>query len=450
MRFRSRAAPTFGGVPVTTPPTPPRARGAVAVHDGEALLDLVRGVAEAAVADPTSAVVVPQRISMRVFNRAKVAFDRARGISDPATDPERTPTANAILMRFNDGAARRIGWGDIVAAAFLADRSMWLAAARRAEAADPVDDQRVGFALRLVANRLNAATLSRPRYRDTRDKLVADDEARHGEDAILARLLPTLNQIEGQTRWKHALRLAGMDAPAAAPARRSKPGSSAGATVDGLPVEQAIAHYAALNRAWPSYLTLLAWARDSRFAMQDRPRGGWKPVIAEARELLIGAGIEPPPGDGPRPLGKGKRLRYRYPVDGVPGAPPRADEVATVRTAKFEELCVLALRIWLADVGGRGGTTREDYLSWQVGTGWPAPSKFAPYGGFKALRARAREANAAERRQHGQPLTDMTRRRAETLRRHLTTATPDPVPFPDALKVVLARPHADGQPPKQR
>jgi hypothetical protein len=32
-------------------------------------------------------------------------------------------------MRFNDGAARRIGWGDAVAAAFLADRSMWLAGA---------------------------------------------------------------------------------------------------------------------------------------------------------------------------------------------------------------------------------------------------------------------------------------------------------------------------------
>lgn len=434
---------------VTTPPTAARARGAAVAHDDEALLDLVRGVAESAAADPANGVVVPQHISMRVFNRAKVVFDLARGISDPASDPERTPTANAILMRFNDCAARRIAWGDIATAAFLADPSMWLAAARRAEAAEPVDEQRVGFALRLVANRLQAATLSRPQYRDTRDKLVADDEARHGEDAILPRLLPTLTQIEGQMRWKDALRLAGMDTSATSPARGAGRHPAGGTTVDGLPVEQATAHYAALNRAWPSYLTLLAWARDSRFAMQDRPRGGWKPVIAGARELLIGAGVEPPPGDGPRPLGKGKRLQYRYPVDGVPGAPPRADEVATVRTAKFEELCVLALRIWLVEVGVRGGTTREGYLSWQVGTGWPAPSRFAPYGGFKTLRARAREANAAERRRHGQPLTDMTRRRAETLRRHLTAATPGPVPFADALRAVLAGPHAEGQPPKQ-
>jgi len=70
-----------------------------------------------AVLDPSQAVQVGERISMRAFNGSKLGFDRARGISEPAKDPERTPTANAILMRFNDGATRPISWEDVVAAA---------------------------------------------------------------------------------------------------------------------------------------------------------------------------------------------------------------------------------------------------------------------------------------------------------------------------------------------
>jgi hypothetical protein len=125
--------------------------------------------------------------------------------------------------------------------------------------------------------------------------------------------------------------------------------------------------------------------------MQARPSGGWKPVIADARGLLVDAGVEPPVGDGPKPLGKGKRLSYRYPAAGIPGAPARARSDNPARQAEHAELCVLALRLWLAQAYRR---QRDDYVSWQVGSLWPAASRFDQHGGFARLRARTREENA--------------------------------------------------------
>lgn len=130
---------------------PARGRGAVATHDHESLLDLVAGVAQAAVADPTTDVKVAARISMPCLNEAKLAYDAARGLADPRKDPERTPTANPILMRFNAQTPRAVSWEKLVSIALQADRTMWLAAGLRAEAVVPVSAHQLLIALRLVA-----------------------------------------------------------------------------------------------------------------------------------------------------------------------------------------------------------------------------------------------------------------------------------------------------------
>lgn len=404
----------------TAASTPARRRGATATHADETLLALVADVARFATADARWAVRLPERVSMRVFNEAKLDFDRARGLSDPTTDPERTPTANAVVMRFNERAVRRVSWAEVLAAALRGDPTMWLSAVRRAEAVRPVASHELVFALRYVAARLGVPTLTRAEYRAGRDDAVAEDIERNGEDALLDKLLPTLNHIDGQMRWAQALDVARLRAPTPRrpAARRPRPATGANG---GLPIAQAAAHYAALNGAWPSYPTLLAWARDTGFAMQDRPTGGWKPVIAAARELLVEAGLEPPAGQGPKPLGKGKRLSYRYPLAGIPGAPTRSSD--PVRASDHEELCVLALRMWLAD---HSGSSRDDYLRWQVDSGWPAASRFDQHGGFKALRARAREQNTGEWRAHGEAVTPATRERAELLRNRLAAIKGDP------------------------
>jgi hypothetical protein len=86
-----------------------RRRGPDSTHTDEALLDLVAAVAHAAAADPSERLTVAARVSMAEFNRVKVAVDHARGVTG-AADPERTPTANAIHLRFNKDAARKVKW----------------------------------------------------------------------------------------------------------------------------------------------------------------------------------------------------------------------------------------------------------------------------------------------------------------------------------------------------
>lgn len=52
--------------------------------------------------------IVAERVSMPAFNRVKLDVDRARGLTDPRRDPERTPTADAIQMRFKELAGRPV------------------------------------------------------------------------------------------------------------------------------------------------------------------------------------------------------------------------------------------------------------------------------------------------------------------------------------------------------
>lgn len=425
----------------TSTATPARGRGAVAAHGDEALLDLVAGVARAAVADHEAHVHIAGRISMRRFNGAKVAFDLARGIGDPHRDPQRTPTANAIVMRFNAQAPRSIRWDEIVAASLRQDRTMWLVAARREEAAGAVSDHQLVFALRFVADRLGVDALGRGQYSFARDRLVAEDTARHGGEGLLTSLVPTLNQIESRWRWGAATKLAGLkDADA-----RKKPRLTGGGRQMGMPSDEAAAYYAALNAVWPSSMTLTAWARDTGFALSTRQFNPWKPVITRAAKLLAAAGIEPPSG-GPKGLGAGEHVKYRYPVNGIPGAPPRDGRGTPERNAVHEEFCVLALRVWLASLASKDSVSRSRYLSWQVGSGWPAPRHFDRHGGFKLLRERARRDNDTCRREHRTPMTKKDRERVELLRDRIrgTGARPDDVPFETALAAVLAGPHAVG------
>jgi hypothetical protein len=212
----------------------------------------------------------------------------------------------------------------------------------------------------------------------------------------------------------------------------------------GMPADEAAAYYAALNGAWPSSATLKSWARDLGFMLNRRQLIPWNPVTTRAAQLLAGAGIDPPFGR-PKALGPGVRLQYRYPVNGIPGARPRDDRGTPERNAEHEEFCVLALRIWLASLKPTDRDSRDRYLTWQVGSGWPAPRHFDQHGGLKLLRERARRDNNTCRREQGKPVRKADRERAERLRDRIRATTPlADVPFVDALRAVLAGPHAFG------
>jgi hypothetical protein len=76
-------------------------------------------------------------------------------------------------------------------------------------------------------------------------------------------------------------------------------------------------------------------------------------------------------------------------------------------------------------------------------------------GSFSELKREANDENARLRQAGGDPLADalagaaVIRADIQSLRNAGSAQQPDPVPFADALRTVLAGPHAEGQPPKQ-
>ncbi|MGA2929642.1 MAG: hypothetical protein ABSG43_27360 [Solirubrobacteraceae bacterium] len=175
-------------------------------------------------------------------------------------------------------------------------------------------------------------------------------------------------------------------------------------------------------------------------------------------------------------------MSYRYPAPGIPGAPPRSrrppntDQTAeaepaerrlqdTKRRLYAEErhaFAVLSLRVWLASLPVGGWPVRRQYVAWQVGTDWATAGTFDKgLGGFSALKREAVGANAEVRRAGGDPFADALVQAACIRPKRSASADGDgqsapykvadpvPIPFPDALRAVLAGPTSDAQPPKQ-
>lgn len=433
-----------------------RRRGRVATHDLETLLDLVGEVAQAA--ENAGEVALAARVSMPVFDRVKREVDIARGLSDPDADTERIPTADAVQRRFRDVAGRTVAWSDIVEQGLRApkERTMWLAALGRNAARDDLTDELVAHALQRVAFERDARTLSPHQYAETQKALVAVDEALYGEDALLAKLLPTANQVLAYCglQWDNALTLAGLDLRQTQTDKRALASRLGDTTAPGMSSAEVMAFYAALNGHWPSYAALLAFAASCRVRMQDTPAGVMKQLRIPAGELLEAEGLAPP--GPPKALGRGKRLTYRYPVDGIPGAPRRNQLQTSPRLIELRrEFAVLSLRMWLVERSNTGKRIRADYLAWRPGTGWTSASLFDQYGGFAALKREATAENAAARRAGSSDIAADILARAEAARGELRAIQtegqaiqPDPVPFSEALGIVLAGPHATASPAK--
>ena len=127
-----------------------RPRGRPAALGPLTLLERVADVCAFAVA--AGEVPHEHAVSMPMFNRVKVDADRARGITDPKSNSERTPTAEAIRARFTSIAGRPAAWSEILDGALrpAKGRDMWLAAFGREERRSDLTDEQVRHALRLV------------------------------------------------------------------------------------------------------------------------------------------------------------------------------------------------------------------------------------------------------------------------------------------------------------
>lgn len=386
---------------------------------------------------------------MPVFNRAKLAADAARGIANPRSDPGRTPSADAIQMRFKQLAGAPVKWEELVRVSLLPfeQRTMWLSALRREDARDDLSDHVVRLALGRVGAELGASTISSDQYGRTRETLIADDRARYGDEGAMAKLLPTTGQVTHYCKtWASALAVAGMSPPAAAsPKPVARPPA-------GLPLPEAMALYAGLNGAWASRPVLRDFATASRFALPDLKGADWDACIAKGYRLLIDQGVRAPAPTRAKPRGRGKRLTYLYPTGGVPGAPRPSGtplDKATLQALK-RELAILGLRVWLASLDTTESPSQDRYRQWRSGTPFMAPSQFAALGGFTQLKHAALADNTRARQDHGElvPPAELARF-DEALAQLARPNIPKPVPFADALAAVLAGPHDSRQPPKQ-
>jgi hypothetical protein len=269
------------------------------------------------------------------------------------------------------------------------------------------------------------------------------------------------NQILAYAKfsWPAALELAGMR-----PRRQVRPAGNRRPLmnpVPGMPVVQVVAVYAALNAVWPSYPVLLHFAATCNIRMQNAPPGGMGPRRIEAAGLLRGLSLAPPSRTSGG--GKGRRLTYRYPANGIPGAPLRdaAPCPRPVADARLDvlarELTVASLRVWLAGLGAGDKRVRSEYVRWQVGSGWPSASSFdrRDFGGFASLKREASEQNRSVRQAGGDPSAEaltcagVVRAEVKTLRAGGEADQPEPVPFEQALRTVLAGPYLRAEPPKQ-
>ena len=123
-----------------------------------ALLQVVREVARSSAADE------PQRISTRTW-------DRARALSERFVD---VPAARRICEHL------RLSWEKIRELAFMSGHAQRVALghALGGEQADWLTEEYSGFALRLIARRLGAATLTPGQYRAARQAMLGSGRGR--------------------------------------------------------------------------------------------------------------------------------------------------------------------------------------------------------------------------------------------------------------------------------
>jgi erythromycin esterase-like protein len=120
--------------------------------------------------------------------------------------------------------------------------------------------------------------------------------------------------------------------------------------------------------------------------------------------------------------------------------------------AAWRELAVISLRVWLAEDSERG-RSRENYRVWSSDSGWANPNVFSAHGGLPALKREAANANARDRRKHGNAVPDSVLQRGIELQAELCRGVAgeaaEAASFGDMLRAVLDGNHAVGQPPRQ-
>jgi hypothetical protein len=241
----------------------------------------------------------------------------------------------------------------------------------------------VAFAIKLVARRLNAATLTPGEYRVEREAMLRADRARwlHGRQL----LLPNDDQIRGVAggtaagAWHAALGLAGLTAN-----QRASDKSTQRVITR---VEVMERFHDAYGEA-PSLTTLMAFARGNNLATSDEHHRKWSEAYAEWVAPRRARGLPAPRVVERRGGPRGRKPRdYSREVGAArPGEQPHK------RKWSDPNDCTAWIARYLAALAPGEKSTVRGYDDWaRTQPGAPRASKFGQHGGWEKLRRKAQE-----------------------------------------------------------
>ncbi len=339
-------------------------------------LTLLRGVREVAVlAKPDT----PAATSQRAFDAAARRAGSMSGI-----DLGRLPAARQIAAELG------LPWRDVVALAHEPSARQAHALGLRCREWMPkgwLTAERVRFALRLVAGRRGAVTLTMGAYDAERDALLAQDcrDWLHGRRLRL----PDAEAIRlAAGGWDVALALAGLEA-GARPSREIRQ-----LILSRLDVMDRFYDYYGEQ---PAKHALEAFARGNHIPMSAENKRPWSETIKAWRRRRRERGLPEP-----TPTGSGGRAAARKRGRGAK-APDYSANVGAARTGEQPhrgkwsdaDACAAWVARYLASLPKRARSTQDGYRRWaSEHPGAPGPSRFAQHGGWEAIRREAVARNA--------------------------------------------------------
>jgi hypothetical protein len=324
---------------------------------------LLREVREvAALANPTEPQVVSQR-----------AFDRARA---SGTAHAHLPAARQIAREL------KLTWPEVLAVAHapISDQSNLLALKTRDQSWEHLllTDERIRYALRLVAQRLGVDALTMIAYDAERALLLAADARGwlHGRRLRL----PTANAIMRAAKgWGVGLRIAGLREQSRAPRTIHQVVLSR--------VEAVERFHEYHDQQPPSAKALTDFARGNKIPMSGQNGQKWSETIAEWRRWHRDEGLSEP-----------RVVKYRR-GPGVKG-PDWGADVGAARPGEHpvigkwadESACVDWVANYLANLPKKEASTERSYEAWvRRNPGAPDLDRLVQHGGWVAVRDKALE-----------------------------------------------------------
>lgn len=255
-------------------------------------------------------------------------------------------------------------WQEILALAHepASTHSHRLGRAQTAEEQDWLTSGCIAFALKLIAARLRASTISPGEYRTERDLMLAEDRKHQLR-------LPSENQIRAAVNgWDEALSLAGL-APAA----------STRAPV-GLSTVALLERCFDAHGTQPSALELRRFARANRIPWTpDRDRT-WLESVAAWKQSRQARGLPVPDG----PPARAERPDYAQNVGAARAGEHRREDWANI------EDCIAHVLNYLRQLPSGERSTKRSYADWaRTRAGSPGHSAFDKHGGWGHVRALA-------------------------------------------------------------